>query len=441
MNVAVVGSGITGIGSAWALSQRHNVTLYESAARPGGHARTIDIEIGDRTLPVDTGFIVYNERNYPNLINLFHTLGVVTEDSDMSFAVSDPDSGIEYGGSVAGILANPSNVVRPRMWSILLGINEFRSEQGRLAAGQVPADLPIADYLAWRRYPKAFVSHYLLPLAAAVWSGAGDDVARMPAGTFLSFLNNHGLLRLNDRPQWRTVTSGSREYVSKAISAVDEVLLSTPVTAVDRSATEVTLTDGRGGKRRFDHVVFATHADTTLRILGDTATRDEKDILGSFRYAANRAIVHSDEGLMPANRSTWSSWNAIGSVAADASKPVTVTYWMNRLQSLPGDRQVFVSLNPSVEPRPGTVIDDVMFQHPQFDNHSERGHRDLGLIQGRERLWFAGAYCGYGFHEDGLQAGLTVAAQLGAPAPWASRITPRSPAATVALSRRVEKVA
>jgi len=441
MRIAVVGSGITGIGAAWALNQKHNVTLYEADERPGGHARTIDIDMSGYTMPVDTGFIVYNERNYPNLTNLFTELGVATKESDMSFAVSDPDSGFEYGGSVAGILSNPSNVIRPRMWSILRGINEFRREQGRLAAGQVPAELPIADYLAWRRYPRAFASHYLLPLAAAVWSGAGDDVARMPAGTFLSFLDNHGLLRLNDRPQWRTVTGGSREYVSKAVSGVDELLLDTPVAAIDRSSSGVTLTDKHGTRRTFDHVVFATHADTTVRILGNAATRDESEILGKFRYAANRAVVHSDERLMPTNRNTWSSWNAIGSVDADASSPVTVTYWMNRLQSLPEDRQIFVSLNPSNEPRPDTVIDDVIYQHPQFDLHSERGQRDLGLIQGRDRLWFAGAYCGYGFHEDGLQAGLTVAAQLGAPAPWENRITPRSPAATVALSRRSEAAA
>ncbi len=440
MKIAVVGSGVTGIGAAWALKTKHEVTLYEAEERPGGHARTIDIDMGGYTLPVDTGFIVYNERNYPNLMNLFARLGVATKESDMSFSVSDDRTGIEYAGSIGGVFANPGNVVRPQMWSILRGINEFRSEQDRLRAGEVPEGLSISEYLLYRRYPKTFGSHYLLPLAAAVWSGTGDDVAQMPAKTFLSFLSNHGLLRLNDRPQWRTVAGGSRHYVSRALAGVDEVLLERPVVAIRRTPDSVSLTDVTGESRSFDEVVFATHADTTLKILGDAATPAEREIVGSFRYAPNRAVVHSDPRLMPRRKRAWSSWNAIGAVTADAQNPVTVSYWMNRLQSLPEDRQIFVSLNPTIEPREETVIDDVLFSHPQFDAASERAQGDLGLIQGDNRTWFAGAYLGYGFHEDGLQAGLTVAAQLGSPAPWADSITPRSPAATVAM-RRKERVA
>jgi len=436
MNIAVVGSGITGIGAAWALSKKHEVTLYEAEDRPGGHARTIDIDMGGYALPVDTGFIVYNERNYPNLTRLFALLGVATKDSDMSFAVSDSERRLEYAGSVNGILADKRNLVRPQMWSILRGIKEFRNEQARLTAGNVPDGLSIADYLLHRGYPTAFASHYLLPLAAAVWSGTGDDVAQMPARTFLNFLANHGLLRLTDRPQWRTVTGGSHNYVSRALASVDEVLLNRPVAAIARDADGVDIADGTGERRRFDQVVFATHADTSLRILGSAATPAETEIIGSFRYAANRAIVHSDPRLMPRRRRVWSSWNAIGSVTAEAKNPVTVTYWMNRLQSLPQDRQVFVSLNPTIEPRDEHIIDDVMFQHPQFNAGSERGQRQLGTIQGENRTWFAGAYCGYGFHEDGLQAGLTVAAQLGAPAPWADEITPMSPSAVVAQRTR-----
>ncbi len=435
MRIAVIGSGITGIGAAWALSREHDVTLYEAENRPGGHARTIDIDMGGYKLPVDTGFIVYNERNYPNLTNFFSYLGVPTKDSDMSFSVSDPN-GLEYAGSVNGIFARSSNLLRPRMWSILRGINEFRSEQGRLADGDVPDGLSIADYLVHRRYPRAFASHYLLPLAAAVWSGTGDDVAKMPARTFLSFLANHGLLRLTDRPQWRTVSGGSRRYINAALAGVDELLLGRPVQSVVRDSDGVAISDTTGDRRRFDQVVLATHADTSLRILGSAATPQERDIVGSFRYAPNRAVVHSDSRLMPTRRRAWSSWNAIGAVTSAATNPVTVTYWMNRLQSLPEDRQVFVSLNPTLEPRQEHIIDDVLFQHPQFSTASERGQRDLGLIQGDNRTWFAGAYCGYGFHEDGLQAGLTVAAQLGAPAPWATRITPMSPAAKVTMRRR-----
>lgn len=436
MRVAVVGSGITGIGAAWAMKNRHDVTLYESASRPGGHARTIDIDMGGYELPVDTGFIVYNERNYPNLTELFAALGTPTKGSDMSFSVTDAVTGLEYAGSLGGVFAKRTNLLRPAMWSLLRGISQFRGEQERLSLGLVPTDVSISEYLNARRYPHAFSSNYLLPLAAAVWSGTGSDVAQMPAHTFLSFLSNHGLIRLNDRPQWRTVAGGSRRYVERAISGVDEILLGTPVVAIERDPDSVTILDARGGSRRFDHVVLATHADLSLSLLGDNATPAERSVLGSFRYATNRAVVHSDRDLMPQHRRSWSSWNAIGSVGAKATAPVTVTYWMNRLQSLPEDRQVFVSLNPQTGPAPDSVIDEALFQHPQFDAGSAVGQRELGLIQGRNRTWFAGAYCGYGFHEDGLQAGLTVAAELGAPAPWAHRVIPKSPAAQVAARRR-----
>jgi predicted NAD/FAD-binding protein len=435
MKVAVIGSGVSGIGAAWALSKSHHVTLYEAAPRPGGHARTIDVDMGGYELPVDTGFIVYNERNYPNLTRLFEALGVPTKDSDMSFSVSDPSSGLEYAGSLGGVFAKKSNIFRPAMWSLLRGINEFRSEQDRLGAGSVPDDISIGDYLEQRGYPRPFASHYLLPLAAAVWSGAGSDVAKMPARTFLSFLANHGLIRLNDRPQWRTVDRGSRVYVERAVAAVDQVLLSHPVVGVERTAESVTVLDAHGGRRTFDQLVLATHADRSMQILGSEATAAERAIVGSFRYASNRAIVHSDDRLMPKRRSAWSSWNAIGSVGAANTAPVTVTYWMNRLQSIPQDRQLLVSLNPTQEPDPALVIDDVTYQHPQFDSASARGQAELGTIQGDNRTWFAGAFCGYGFHEDGLQAGLTVAAELGAPAPWHHRIKPMSPAASVAAVR------
>ena len=436
MRVAVIGSGIAGMGAAWALKNNHDVTLYEAAPRPGGHARTIDVDFDGTTVPVDTGFIVYNERNYPNLTRLFATLGTKTKASDMSFSVSDPASGLEYAGSIGGVFAKGSNVLRPKMWQLLRGIQMFRSELELLESNEVPIDTSIVEYLSSRGYPPAFATHYLLPLAAAVWSGTGSDVAQMPARTFLAFLANHGLIKLNDRPQWRTVKGGSRRYVERAVAGVDEVLLGHGVVGIERSDNSVTILDSRGGRRRFDEVVLATHADTSLRLLGSAATPQERAIIGTFSYSTNRAVVHSDVRLMPKRHRAWTSWNAIGSVGAGHTDPVTVTYWMNRLQSLPGSRQVFISLNPALEPNPATVIDDVVYQHPQFNAASERGQRELGLIQGRNRTWFAGAYCGYGFHEDGLQAGLTVAAEMGSPAPWSHLITPMSPAAWVAARRR-----
>lgn len=441
MRIAVIGSGISGIGAAWALKNTHQVTLYEAGTRAGGHARTIDIDMGGYRLPVDTGFIVYNERNYPNLTELFSVLGTDTKPSDMSFSVSDPAAGLEYAGSLPGILAQKTNLLRPAMWAILRGIAKFRDEQDQLRRNLVPDNVSISTYLESRAYPRAFASHYLLPLAAAVWSATGSHVANMPARTFLTFLANHGLIRLNDRPQWRTVDGGSRRYVERAIAGVDEILLGHPVVGVHRTTDQVTVIDAHGGRREFDEIVLATHADRALEIIGHDATQQERKIMGSFGYATNRAVVHRDARLMPSRRQAWSSWNAIGSVGAGASAPVTVTYWMNRLQSLPQDRQIFVSLNPQLAPDPALVVDDVLFRHPQFDSSSANGQHDLGLIQGRNRTWFCGAYCGYGFHEDGLQAGLTVAAELGAPAPWAARVQPMSPAAKVAARRRERVVA
>ncbi len=436
MDIAVVGSGITGIGAAWALSREHRVTVYEAAERAGGHTRTIDVDMGGSAVPVDTGFIVYNERNYPNLVRFFAALGIETMGSDMSFSVSDPKTGLEYAGSLSGILGNRANLLKPSMWSILWGIQHFTAEHDRLEAGEVPDDMSIGTYLEWRRYPSSFISHYLLPLAAAVWSGTGNDVARMPARTMLRFLSNHGLIRITDRPEWRTVRGGSRSYVRAALATVDELLLGRPVVGLDRRLDGVSIIDATGETRDFDQVVLATHADTTLRILGNSATSEERSIVGSFRYAPNRAVVHSDPDLMPRHRSAWASWNAHGAVTKEAESPVSVTYWMNRLQALPGDRQVFVSLNPTIEPRLEHIIDEVSFSHPQFDAKSTRAQHELGLIQGKHRTWFAGAYCGYGFHEDGLQAGLTVAAQLDAPAPWEGAITPRSSAATTVMRRQ-----
>ena len=437
MRIAVVGAGIAGLGAAWSLSRRHHVTLYESGTHLGGHARTIDVEMGQRTVPVDTGFIVYNERNYPNLGAFFDHLGVPTEPSDMSFSVASLDGGFEFGGRLGGLFAQKRNLVRPEMWGVVRGILRFRGEKRRMQRGIVDPDLPLATYLETEGYPAAFGSHYLLPLAAAVWSGAVDDVGAMPIGTFLRFLDNHGLVSLDDRPSWRTVSGGSRVYVERAARSISDILIGRPVRQVARRVDGLVIGDAADEERVFDHVVMATHADAALRILGDAATWEERDVLSAFRYADNRAVAHRDVSLMPRRRSVWSSWNSMGVIDAADDRPVGVTYWMNRLQNLDPSYPVFVSLNPILEPDPRLVLDEVQYDHPQFDAVSERAQRRLGDIQGADRIWFSGAYAGHGFHEDGLQAGLTVAAALGSPAPWADRITPMSPAAEHAAPRMI----
>jgi len=432
MRIAVIGSGIAGLGAAWALSARHAVTLYEADDRLGGHSRTLEVEAGDRAVPVDTGFIVYNERNYPNLIRLFETLGVATEDSDMSFAVSAENGELEYGGRASALFSSPRAFVDPRVWSLLRGIVRFRSEQQNLEAGLVAPDLTIGQYLQERGYSQAFIDHYLTPLASAVWSGTRNDAAGMPAGTFLGFLRNHGLIRLDDRPQWRTVTGGSRTYVERAAKEITTVHTGRPITGVRRTDAGVEVRDALGGVDRFDHVVVATHADLALRILGDEATSDERAVLSAFRYDDNEVVLHTDARAMPRRRSVWSSWNATVRPSDDGTDPVSVTYWMNRLQSLPSAVDVFVTLNPGNAIDESAVIDRWMAAHPQFDLHTDRAQAAMPGIQGRDRIWYAGAHLGYGFHEDGLQSGLTVAAALGAPAPWHHEVTPASPAAVAA---------
>lgn len=436
MRIAVVGSGIAGIGASWALSQVHDVALFEAGDRVGGHSRTLDVDIDGVTIPVDTGFIVYNERNYPNLVRFFDALGVETEESDMSFAVSSEDGAVEYGGRAGAMFSRPGAILDRRIWDVVRGINRFRSEADRLDRGLVPDDVSIAEYLAHRGYPAGFGSYYLMPLASAVWSGTRNNAEDMPARTFLGFLNNHGLIRITDRPQWRTVTGGSRAYVRRAIKEVTSVHTDRAVASVRRGGTGVDVTDVHGVSETFDHVVFATHADVTLGILGEDASDEERRILSTFRYDRNEVVLHTDVSAMPRRRRVWSSWNGIERVDDDGSRPVSVSYWMNLLQNIDSDTDVIVTLNPGGSVDPSKVLDRWVTMHPQFDVATDRAQQEIPSIQGRDRIWFAGAHLGYGFHEDGLQSGLTVAAALGSPAPWHDDVVPVSTAAVHAAPAR-----
>jgi predicted NAD/FAD-binding protein len=420
-SIAVIGSGVTGLGAAWALSSSHQVTLLERDDRLGGHARTIDIPVGDHIVPVDTGFIVFNHRNYPNLTNLFATLGVSTEATDMSFSVQS--GSYEFAATAGALLSDPRNLMSRRTWAILRGINRFRKEVGGYATAP-NADTTLIEFLRAGNYPEPFISDYLLPLAAAVWSGAGTDAASMPIGTFLHFLANHGLFEL-ERPKWRTVTGGSREYVDRISKEIPVVRTGVEVTSVTRVDGGVIVTTPDGSER-YDEVVLATHAPQSIKLLGNDLRADEAEVLGAFRYAPNRAVVHRDPSVMPKRRSAWSAWNAI-STAAVSEQPISVTYWMNQLQNLEERHDVFITLNPSTDPV--EIIDDIWYAHPQFNPDTDRAQKHLPEIQGRDGVWFCGAWTGYGFHEDGLQSGLTVAAALGSPAPWHDDIVAATPAA------------
>ncbi|MGZ8628562.1 MAG: NAD(P)/FAD-dependent oxidoreductase [Actinomycetota bacterium] len=415
--IAVVGGGIAGMGAAWALDRRHDVALYEAEGRIGGHSNTVEVDDDGRAVPVDTGFIVYNERNYPDLVRLFGALRVPTEWSDMSFSVSVGGGAFEFQSRARGLLTQPSNAVRPGTWRMIQDFRRFCRDAPLVLASGTRESL--GSYLERGCYGEEFRLNLLLPVAAAIWSSGLDDMLEFPVTTLVGFLTAHDILQLRSRPRWRTVSGGSREYVRRLTAGYrDRIRLSRPVVGVLRDEDAVWVRDASGGLDRFDEVVFATHPDITLGILGSEATLPERDVLGAFRYQRNEAVLHCDAALMPRRRGVWSSWNylADGRGEPDRSGPVSLTYWMNRLQNLRTRRPVFVTLNPIREPRGESR--SFTYAHPQFDRAALDAQRSIPSIQGRRRTWFAGAWCGHGFHEDGLRSGLDVAAALGAPAPW-----------------------
>jgi predicted NAD/FAD-binding protein len=425
MRIAVIGSGISGLGAAWALARRHQVTVYESEDRLGGHAHTVDLADAGERVSVDTGFIVYNERNYPNLVRLFDLLGVRTEPSEMSFSVSRGDGAFEYQARALGLLTQPSNLARPGYLRMVRDIGRFtRGATAAIAEGPSGTTGELLDRM---ELSAEFRRDFLLPMIACIWSSSLEAMLSYPAASMVRFLDNHGLLNVLERPRWRTVSGGSREYVSRiGASLAGGTRLASPVEAILRSDDEVVVLDAGGGVDRFDHVVLATHADTSLRILGSDATDGERDVLSAFGYQSNRVVLHRDPTLMPRRRRAWSSWNYLAEAGGDGSERVSLSYWMNRLQNLRTERPVIVTVNPSREPR--EVEREFTYHHPRFDARAVRAQERIGSLQGARRTWFAGSYCGNGFHEDGLRAGLEVASALGAPPPWAPpAATPRSP--------------
>jgi predicted NAD/FAD-binding protein len=413
VRIAIIGSGIGGLGAAWALHDRHEVTLFEAAGHVGGHANTVEVPSALGFVAVDTGFIVYNEQNYPLLTRLFKDLGVPTEPSDMSFSVSLDDGAFEFRGSTAGLLARPANVTDPATWRIASDIVRFSRTATRFLAGS--GNPSLAGFLDDGGFSSAFTNRYLIPLTACIWSATREDILAQPARTLLGFLDNHGLVRLRDRPRWRTVTGGSREYVRRMVAPFRErIRLRTPIVSVRRLPQGVEVRDARGGSGVFDGVVLATHADVSLRLLGTGAEPGERRVLGSFPYRLNRAVLHGDQGLMPRRRRAWASWNYLGEMRSqgDPGGPVSLTYWMNRLQNIHPSVPLFVSLNPRREPRAGSVLGEFAYAHPQFDARSVAAQAELPAIQGVDRVWFAGAWAGFGFHEDGLRSGLAAARSI-----------------------------
>jgi predicted NAD/FAD-binding protein len=425
--VAVIGSGISGLAVAHELAREAAITLFEAEGWFGGHAHTVDVRIEGVSHGVDTGFLVYNERTYPQLIALFERLGVASAPSDMSFSIQAPAAGWEWCGSdLNGVFAQRSNLLSPRFLGMLAEIARFNSLTTAIAArnGERELDEPVAAFLDRHRFGLAFREGYFLPMIGCIWSCPTDQMLQFPIGTMIRFCYNHGLVQLRGRPQWRSVVGGSKRYVNKMLAAVGDARLATPVRSVRRlppgSGAAGVMVDTDCGSERFDEVVLSCHTDQALALLAD-ASEEERSVLGAIRYQPNRAVLHTDASVLPRRRRAWAAWNCERATGHDKnSAAVCLHYLINRLQPLPWQTPIIVSLNPLRPIRCDAVLGQWDYAHPVFDCAAVQAQRRVPALQGRSHVWFCGAWTRYGFHEDGLMSGLAVVEGLRAR--WATRV-------------------
>ena len=420
--IAIIGSGISGLAVAHTLQGLADITLYEAGDYFGGHTHTVDVTLpspqGLVTHGVDTGFLVFNERTYPNLINLFAQLGVQTVASDMSFSVKVPGAlngqALEWSGSnLDTVFAQRSNLVRPRFLKMLADVLRFNALCNRIASANLDVELhqPLSDFLLENRFSNEFRDWYFLPMLGCIWSCPTDQMLRFPVATMIRFCHNHGLIQVTNRPRWFTVQGGARHYVDKIVAKIADKRLNTPVRLIERDAEGVRIvTDGQ--VERFDEVVICSHSDQALGLLRD-ATAAEHEVLGAIRYQANVAVLHTDASVLPSRPKAWAAWNyERAASAAQESTRVCLHYLLNRLQPLPFEQPVVVSLNPVSTIAPKLILGQYDYAHPVFDLAAIEAQKRMPQLQGQQHTWFAGAWMGYGFHEDGLKAGLSVARAL-----------------------------
>lgn len=414
MKIAIIGTGISGLGAAYLLHPHHDITVYEKNAYLGGHSRTIEVATGDKKTPVDTGFIVFNNWNYPNLLGLFKQLKVPYQNSDMSFGVSIDSGWLEYGSD--GMFAQKRNWLRPAYYGMLMDIIRFNKQA--LAYIERDVDITLEECLDQLKMGAWFRQYYLLAMGAAIWSCAVDTIMKFPARTFLQFFKNHGLLSINNRPQWYTVSGGSREYVKRLTAPFkDRIKLNCGVEKVSAADGKITLKDTQGNSEIFDQVIFACHADEALKMI-ENPTSSVQDIMGQFDYQDNKIIVHSDTSFMPREKKCWASWVYLSDTREDKKKSVALSYWMNNLQNLDPAYPLIVTLNPDRRPREDLILDEHVFSHPIFDLKAIKAQERIKDIQGKDGIWFCGAYQRYGFHEDGLLSAVNVAKAIGVDIPW-----------------------
>lgn len=424
--IAVIGSGIAGLASAWLISRSHDVTLIESNDYVGGHTHTIDVDDQGNHVPVDTGFIVYNVANYPLLTRLFEALGVATRESDMSFSASIGPGEIEYSGdSLSTLFAQRRNLRSPAFLRMVADMLRFNHRCKRMLRDGGFNGLTVGELIARDHLSDRFRDHYLLPMAAAIWSCPTQTMLEFPAESLARFFNNHGLFNLIHRPLWRSVTNGSRSYVERILDAIGrERVRLDGARAVRRTDRGIEVTLASGEQPLFDEVVLACHADQALALL-EQPTPLEAELLGHFRYQPNKTYLHTDTALMPQRRQVWSSWNYLSRTEQDGSQAVSVTYWMNRLQGLKTRQDYLVSLNPLSPPTPDRVLAEMTYDHPVFNQAAIEAQPRLGELQGRDRLWFCGSYFGYGFHEDALASAVSMAERLGVDTSVITNAAPR----------------
>ncbi len=422
--IAVIGSGISGNSTAWALSKSHNVTLFEKDNRTGGHSNTAIVDYDGEQISVDTGFIVYNDHNYPLLTKLFDHLGVETSQSNMSFGVSLDAGKFEWSGQgLGGVFAQRKNLLSLSFLSMLREIFTFnRICKEDLKSGALCGS-SFGEYLKTHRFSDRLRDDYLVPMTAAIWSTPPQRMLDFPSESLIRFMDNHKLIHgVNDRPQWRTVTHGSRQYVNKLLGDFEgKLILNNGVQLIEKVETGVRLTLEDGSQAIFDEVVIATHTDQALNMLKAPSSA-QREILGAISYKPNTVYLHRDPSLMPQRKAAWSAWNYLGSRDSSGGRDLSLTYWMNRLQNIDEDKPLFVSLNPVTLPKPDTIFETYTYDHPQFDKGAIEAQARLDDIQGVDNIWYCGAWTKYGFHEDGLASGLSVAKQLGARIPFEDQI-------------------
>jgi len=407
MKIAVVGSGISGLSSAYYLSKKHKVDLFEKQDRFGGHSYTLDVEYNDKErVAVDIGFMVFNKTTYPNLINFFEENEIEIEESDMSFSVNVKETNIEYcGKGLNGIFSNKLNIFNYKFVKMFFEIINFYKKCENLDPNTLENNITLGEYLQKNNKTNFFIDYHIIPMVSAIWSMPPYEASQMPLSFFLNFFKNHGLFKLKNRPQWFTVTNRSKTYVNKILSNISgEYYKNYEINKIIRDNNGVKVYYGSESEFfTYDKVVLASHADESLKIISD-ATDQEKQILNNFKYRKNIAIIHSDESSMPKNKKAWCSWNS--SLDRNNRKNSSVTYWLNQLQNLKINKNIFLTINPFFKIDPNKIYNEINFSHPYYDENALKNQSKLNSIQNKNNTLFAGSYFGYGFHEDGIKSSI-----------------------------------